>query len=438
MPPVTAPPPDADPRALAALVFAGRADGELAEAEPEVTFLGTGIDFGRARARPPWQNSNDPLMSRQHARIGRAGDGTYWVRDLGSTNGTYVDGVKVPADKQRPLRPGSVLMMGSHVFVFRQLGPDALEAIRADARAPFALVATRAAVLALVVRELRQRAAADGDLLLLGETGVGKEVHAEAVHRASGRRGPFVAIRCAALPQGRVDSELFGDRGAPSPIERAEGGTLFLDDIDELPATAQAVVLRFLQTREILPLGATEPRRLDVRVVAATSQPLGATGPPGERRLRHDLAAQLGPALKLPPLRDRIEDLGALVRALWPGRVPPFAPEAYLALHLHAWRGNVRELGKALEVARVLAHVDGPVEIEHLPEAVAAHAPESRPPARARRKQRPTREELVTLLAQHGGDVARVARAMGRQRTLVWRWLREDAVRVDDFKPPES
>jgi transcriptional regulator with PAS, ATPase and Fis domain len=332
-------------------------------------------------------------------------------------------------------------MMGGQVFVFRRIRDEDLSALRDDWRTPFAPVPTLSPTMAVLNRKLRRLATAGVDMLLTGETGAGKEVHAEAVHRASGRKGAFIAINCAAIPETLVESELFGyargahsraERATPGLLHQADGGTLFLDEVGEMSQTAQTKLLRFLQNREVLSLGSTRSRSLDVRVVAATHSTVAQDGQ--EQGLRYDLAARLGPEpLTVPPLRDRAEDIGLLTNFL--ARQPVcFVPEAYLALFLHTWKGNVRELGKVLDVARALAHDATQVDLEHLPAQVAARVDVRSLAGRPRRK-RPTRDELMTLLTSHSGDVARLARGIGRQRTLVWRWLREHRLRADDYRP---
>ena len=422
------------------LIFAGYAFDEPIGDRPRLTSVSQELTFGRDPAADVAMDFDDPFMSRQHARIGRSPHGGYWVRDLGSTNGTWVDGVRLPAGGQHRLRDGAILMMGGQVFVFRRVTEDEVMAIHEDCRNPLALAGTLSPQLALLTRKLRRLAPSQVDLLLTGETGVGKEIHAEAIHRASGRRGPFIAINCAALPENLVESELFGyargahstaDRPKAGLLEQAHGGTLFLDEIGEMPSTAQTKLLRFLQSREILSLGSTKARSLDVRVIAATHRAVAADE--NSEGLRYDLAARLGPEpLTLPPLRDRPEDIGNLASALLGGPAS-FEPEAYLSLFLHTWKGNVRELDKVLAVARVLANGCPAIDLEHLPREISARVESRARPGRSRRK-RPTREELMSLLARHAGDVARVAREIGRQRTLVWRWLREDAVKVEDFR----
>jgi transcriptional regulator with PAS, ATPase and Fis domain len=432
---------DADGKA-AVLLLAGHAVQPLPLDRPRISIVADEMEFGRDRASETWATSfEDPLMSRRHARITRAGAGDYIVSDLGSTNGTWLDGRSVPVGTSFKLQPGSVLVMGGHVFVFRLVTHDELAAIREDWSCPFGPVPTLSPALALLTRKLSRLAPADVDILLSGETGAGKEVHAEAVHRASGRKGPFIAINCAAIPDNLVESELFGyargahstaDRGKPGLIEQAEGGTLFLDEIGEMSQSAQTKLLRFLQSREFTSLGTTRPRRLDVRVIAASNRPLQASETATEG-LRYDLAARLGPEpLGLPPLRDRPEDVGLLAQHL--AKAPlEFVPEAFQALFLHAWKGNVRELEKVVTLARVLAGEKTPIALEHLPVPVATRV-QARPPKPAIQRKRPTRDELATLLSRHGGDVARMAREIGRQRTLVWRWLRENQLKPQDYR----
>jgi len=414
------------------LIVAGAASSEIPNSPCRLVMLDRRLDLGRGLQADFPCLPQDRLMSRLHARLVRMPNGRYGICDLGSTNGTWVDGVRLRPGLLHKLRDGAVIMVGSQVFVFRRATDDQLEALQDDARAPFALMPTRSPAMAMLARKLRLFARTSVDVLLTGETGVGKEVHAEALHRASGRKGAFVTINCAAIPEQLLESELFGyARGAHSTavrpkaglFEQAEGGTLFLDELGEMPPAGQSKLLRFLQSREVLSLGATRPRALNVRVVAATHRAAVEHGVPG---LRHDLAARLGPApVSLPPLRDRVEDVGSLASFFLGSPRLRFEPEAYLALFLHTWRGNVRELGKVLAVARAFASgEDAVLAREHLPLEIAgrvappAHTPE-------RRRQRPSREELETLLSRHRGRVARVARELGRQRTLVWRWMRE-------------
>src|SRR6185369_8288267 len=216
---------------------------------------------------PSWV-VKDPLVSSQHGVITKEGD-AYKFSDLGSRNGTAVDGqlVKDPVK----LRDGAVIFLGTQVAVFRTVTEVEMAAIQADISAPLGPVATSSPMGASVCQVLRKLAPSDCEILLTGETGVGKEVYAKAVHNLSGRSGRFVAINCAALPRELVESELFGYvKGAHSQareskrglFEEAEGGTLFLDEVGEMPADLQTKLLRFLQDRLLAPLGATRARRL--------------------------------------------------------------------------------------------------------------------------------------------------------------------------------
>jgi DNA-binding NtrC family response regulator len=427
----------------AVLILAGHAQKPLPLDRPRISIVVDEMELGRDLAAESWSTEfDDPMMSRRHARITRDPTGEYFVADLGSTNGTWLDGRAVPPSTSARLEPGSILVMGGHVFVFRLLSQEDLVAIREDWACPFGPVPTLSATLAQLLRKLARLAPSDVDILLSGETGVGKEVHAEAIHRASGRKGPFIAINCAAIPDNLVESELFGyargahstaDRGKSGLIEQAEGGTLFLDEIGEMSHTAQTKLLRFLQSREFLTLGTTRSRRLDVRVIAATNRPVEPEG--AASGLRDDLAARLGPEpLNLPPLRERREDIG-LLAAYFAKAEFELMPEAFQALFLHTWKGNVRELEKVVMLARVLAGEGVAIGLAHLPvplvAAVKIEPPPVKPPIQ---RKRPTREELRTLLSRHSGDVARMAREIGRQRTLVWRWLRENQLRPDDYR----
>jgi transcriptional regulator with GAF, ATPase, and Fis domain len=220
-----------------------------------------------------------------------------------------------------------------------------------------------------VLREVAQVAPTPTTVLILGETGAGKELMAQAIHQGSPRRQePFVPVNCAAIPAELVESTLFGHaEGAftgaaeerPGVFELADGGTLFLDELAELPLPAQAKLLRVLEGREVVPVGATEPRPVDVRVIAGTHADLEARAEAGE--FRQDLYFRLAVfVLRVPPLRARPKDLPALAArflgefAARTSRAPvTLAPEAEELLLAHAWPGNVRELRNVLEQAMV-------------------------------------------------------------------------------------
>ncbi len=396
----------------------------------------------------------DPLISGRHARLLRTAAGLD-LEDLESKNGTLLQGRRLTG--RIALASGQPFFIGGHALLWRMVSAIELEALEAEATSPLGPVATVSPSLALIASKLRRWAESGDEILLLGESGVGKEVYARAVHAASRLAGPFVAVNCAALPRDLVESELFGYRpGAhstaraakPGLIERAEGGTLFLDEIGEMPQDAQAKLLRFLQDRELLPLGATQPRRLDVRVLAATNRPV-APDQPGS--LRADLLGRLGAApVHLPPLRERVEDLGALVghmlerlsrvRAAGP---PELEPAAFRALFAYRWPLNVRELEKVLAAGAALTLGTRPIGLRDLPPALAAGVTGTTSPAlpaavvvpgRKAPAPGPSPQELAALLERHQGNVADVSRALGRQRAAVWRWIKRFGLPVERSK----
>ena len=236
-------------------------------------------------------------------------------------------------------------------------------------------------------------------ILILGETGSGKELAAAAIHAFSARAsGPFVSVNCAAIPETLAESELFGHaRGAfsgavaakPGHLEVASGGTVFLDEIGELSPAVQAKLLRVLESGELVRVGETAPRTVDLRIVAATNRDLAREVDDG--RFRSDLFFRLGSArLELPPLRERPRDLALIAAALLGdacrrlGRPPlELSIGAALALFDHDWPGNIRELRHVIEYAAAAAHDHaGEVELWHLPAALAAAARKSRDASR--------------------------------------------------------
>ena len=282
-----------------------------------------------------------------------------------------------------------------------------------------------------VVRQLRRVAPQRTTVLLQGESGTGKELLARALHDLSPRASfPFVAVNCGAIPSELLESELFGHvKGAFTDAQRdkkglvaeADGGTLFLDEVGELPLALQVKLLRFLQEEEIRPVGDTRTRRVDVRVVAATSRDLDAAVKAGQ--FRDDLFWRLNVvALRLPPLRDRPEDVEALaarflaryarLRPELPGLV--FTEGAMTALRGHRWPGNVRELEHVVERAVVLAERPE-IREEDLPETVrvpVAPAAQLRPAdgLSIKRAIRSVEEQLIrAALERTGGNRTRAA-----------------------------
>ena len=294
-----------------------------------------------------------------------------------------------------PLPEGAVIEAGAAMIVV-QTGS------REDARrAPMGAPTAPGSVLTEMQRLTRLCglvAASELSVLLAGETGVGKEVFAERIHHGSPRSGgPFVRLNTAALPEPLLESELFGyERGAftgavrskPGLLEVAMGGTVFLDEVGELPLATQAKLLRVLEAREVLRLGGLAPRPIDVRFVAATNRELPTLV--AQERFRGDLYFRLnGITLHVPPLRERVREIAELALAFLlqasarAGRAPPsLSAEAVHALEGHTWPGNVRELKNTMERAVVLADWQL-IRPEHL--SLATAGPLSQPPTSAAR-----------------------------------------------------
>jgi len=316
----------------------------------------------------------DRWISQYHARLLRAGD-RWSIEDQGSRNGSRVNGERV---ERKTLGDGDVLECGGTYLVVRRAAAS-LPRPEPLAQCPEAL-RTLSPALAHEIDVLRKVARSPIGVLVLGESGTGKEGMARIVHALSGREGPLVAVNCGAIPATLVESELFGSRrgafsGAedrPGLVRGAERGTLFLDEVAELPLSSQSALLRVLQEKELLPLGASRTIPLNVRVVAATNRPVADLVLEG--KLRHDLYARLrGYELRLPPLRERREDLGLLVSALLARHDESGVPRtlsraAAWALFAYDWPLNIRELEQCLSAAVAVAGAQ--IGVEHLPQAV--------------------------------------------------------------------
>jgi DNA-binding NtrC family response regulator len=383
----------------------------------------------------------DGLMSSRHARLSPRG-ARFAIEDLGSKNGTVVNGVTTAAAN---LRDGDVLELGQSFFLYRE---QQVAAGGYDDD-PQPLLATRRLDYASALVDLGAVAPTPVSVLLLGETGTGKEVLARAVHDASARRGPFVAVNCGALPATLIESELFGyKKGAFSGaaedraglVRSADGGTLFLDEIGDLPLPSQAALLRVLQEREVTPLGATRPVKVDIRVIAATHRDLRKLA--DKEQFRADLLQRLaGFTVSLPPLRERREDLGDLCagflkQALGEDSELRLAPEAARRLLAYAWPGNLRELGQSLSTAALLAR-RGTIEVLHLPESLREAAPPAPPPPppELTPEQMEHRDQLEALLREHSGNVTAVAKVLGKTRMQVHRWMSRYGIDPDSFRP---
>jgi transcriptional regulator with GAF, ATPase, and Fis domain len=367
---------------------------------------------------------DDPTVSRRHFVIRWSGGGHVGF-DCGSRNGSRVDGRT--ASEPVPLVNGSIVRAGDVILVYERAttldagdGGVSREAIPGDASATAHLRA--------------QVAAAAGDpapVLLVGETGTGKEHVARELHRLSGRRGPFVAVNCAALSRELIESQLFGHaRGAftgahsahDGLFRAAEGGSLFLDEVGELPLDLQPKLLRVLQEREVQPVGETRPVKVDVRLLSATLSDLAAMVEPG--RFRLDLYARLSPwEIRVPSLRERRADVLAWIERfhrLWyearDRERPAFSLDAAAAerLLLHDWEENLRGLARVVHRAAA-DPVKPPIDAPEVSEKESSD--EVRP-------GKPTREELERVLADVG-SVRAAAKHYGRDRRQIYRWMEQ-------------
>jgi DNA-binding NtrC family response regulator len=307
---------------------------------------------------------DDPSVSRRHAMLTVSGRIT--VEDLGSTNGTAIQARKLGPGERGVLALGTVFEVGSATLVLqRTLGP---RSHRTPTDVPGTVV--RDPAMRRLYEMLDVVAPTGLSVLILGETGVGKEIFAEALHRRSSRVGaPFLKLNCAALPESILEAELFGyEKGAFTGatqtkvglFEAADGGTLFLDEVGEMAQSTQTKVLRALESGEVMRLGSSTTRKVDVRFISAANRDLRKLVAEGQ--FRADLFFRLnGITMTLPPLRKRPEDVLPLAEVFLArsarklGKPPPrLGEEARRALGAHPWPGNVRELRNVIERAVVL------------------------------------------------------------------------------------
>jgi DNA-binding NtrC family response regulator len=375
----------------------------------------------------------DDRLSRNHCSI-TASDAGWIVRDLGSRNGTFVDGEEVRGELTAPspriIRAADTIMVPCpDVSTF--LPTTTEDGVVVGWRMRDALSA------------IDRAAAASETLLLSGESGTGKELAARRFHqRGPNAGGPFVAINCATIPQGLAERLLFGAKkgaysGATADVighlRAADGGVLFLDEGAELDLQVQAKLLRVIETREVVALGATQGTQLAVRICVATHVQLRRAV--SEGRFRADLYHRIAPPeVTLPALRDRLDEIAQHIAGEIAAVAPGLAPQAKLVetCMLRPWPGNVRELRRQIRDAasRAVAEHADRVRPEHLsPTAGQPLGPPSSRPVEATRSARPyvrhaqelTREAVERALSEHDGNVSRAARSLGLQRTQLYR-----------------
>ncbi|AVQ82042.1 MULTISPECIES: sigma 54-interacting transcriptional regulator [Variovorax] len=308
-------------------------------------------------------------------------------------------------------------------------------------------IVSRSNRMAELLAEARMVAKSDASVLLRGDSGAGKELLARAIHKASARADkPFVAVNCGAIPEALLESELFGHmKGAFTDahanhkglFQQADGGTLLLDEIGDMPPALQVKLLRVLQERAVRPLGASQSIQVDVRIVSATHRDLDAAMEAGQ--FREDLYYRLNVVtLTLPPLSARREDIPLLANHFlqrlstkYGKRLSGFAPEALKALTTAAWPGNVRQLFNVVE--QVCALSSSPL----IPLALVQRAlrvPSVEVQTYAEAKQRFERDYLVGLLKLTDGNVADAARLADRNRTEFYRLLQKHELTPGHFK----
>jgi transcriptional regulator with PAS, ATPase and Fis domain len=363
------------------------------------------------------------------------------IEDRESRNGVRVNGQPVRSSE---LAAGDVVRLGGWVGVvtaapgeFREVAPGLFGG----------------AALAAAIAPLTRAAASDLPIVLEGETGTGKEVVARAVHERSGRPGPMLAVNCAALPEGLAEAELFGyrrgaftgaDRASPGFFRSADGGTLLLDEVSDLPLPIQAKLLRVLEQREVQPLGEVRPVPVDVRLVVAGQQSLAKAVQEG--RFRADLLARVeGVTVRLPPLRKRREDVlplfSRLLARMANGNAPAVESDFVERLCAHDWPFNVRELVLLVRRLLVLHGGESTLHAVHLPERMGERAPAPAPPVATRA---PAAESvaaepvelpaLVAALRASNGNVARASALLGITRQRAYRLMEGNAVDLDALR----
>ncbi|HTM22217.1 MAG TPA: sigma 54-interacting transcriptional regulator [Kofleriaceae bacterium] len=412
--------------------------------------------IGRVSSEEGFPPLAHETVSRSHLAVDWDGGVRAHVgADLGSHNGTRINGNPVGTERH-PLKDGSILQLGDVLLVYEAgrgvTAPPAPEVSR-DA------VPGEAAAIRMVRAAVARAAPDPSPVLLIGETGTGKEWIAREIHRLSGRRRGMLAINCSALSPQIIDSQLFGHvRGAftganndhDGLFRAADGGTLFLDEIGELPLELQPKLLRVLQEGQVQPVGSTKTVSVDVRVIAATNRDLSSIIESGE--FRRDLYARLALwEIRVPPLRKRRGDVLMWIDRLhqrWREQRPDrgdrplrFLPDVAEMLLLHDWRDNLRGLDRLIhELASATGDghsisrdelppwlnrdlsVSGTSGGTPPPERNAQPAAQAAP-AQQPRKPVPTREEFEAVFEQLDGNVRAMAKHFGRDRRQIYRWL---------------
>lgn len=401
-------------------------------------------------------------LSRHHAQLHIETGPRFLIEDLGSVNGVNINGQRIPSHVPTLMRPGVGVELGELTLLIRQRSESSqtrsVEPDGDDEIPPRAWV-----VLEEMLKGsdplLKNVANSQATVLITGETGVGKEFLAERLRNWSPRRDrPFVKINCGAIPESLIESELFGHEAGAftsahklkrGQLELADGGTVLLDEVGDLSPAAQVKLLRFLENREFVRVGGEAPRRVDVRIIAATHRRL--YGPDAFHGFREDLFFRLAVVtLWVPPLRKRPEAIIPLAERFitrcceQEQKTPPrLSREACAELLMQPWKGNIRELRNVIEQAIVLCSEDT-LDPQHLrlrqprsansrspaPETVQLLRADSAlfPEDDGARVRRPGREGLLRLLARHGGNQSQACKEAGVSRGTFIKWLEEEHI----------
>ncbi len=455
----------ADDATLTAASSTKSADGSLGHSiiwvlpQLRVSSLDEPLEIGRAPNGSSGIAGHFPgsLISRRHARI-TEGPGVGLLQDLHSKNGTFLNGHRVT---RSPLHPDDVVRIGEWVGVVTDVPTEVspMAPVGPISEVVFGGPKTR-----IVFERIQRVASSELRVMLVGETGTGKEVFAKEIHRLSGVTGRWVAMNCAAVPEQIAEAELFGyrrgaftgaDRAHVGHFRSAHEGTLFLDEISDLALPIQVKILRALEERAVLPLGQSRTEAANARVLCASQEPLHHCVEEG--KFRADLYSRLnGVEIRIPPLRQRREEVVPLLRHLLEGHglTPTLSPECAEQLCIYDWPLNVRELVQLAEQIRALRGDQNVLRLEHLPERIAtftrtafADAAAQASPAHskdeasdiyaARQPPQPARDQLAQrlkeVLRETNGNVTSAAARLGLSRAGAYRLLK----RLPDVDPEE-
>ena len=430
------------------LLFSGRA-GVVLEA-PRILIAGS-TAIGRALADPDISLTDDERISRTHAMV-LIRDGSAQLVDNKSRNGTFVNGTQTA---QATLQDGDLIRVGNSFLLFRRvqvLANEPSATVRPNLGTTALLGQSRA--MRVLRHTIEQVAPTESFVLLLGESGTGKELAAEALHRLSTRaQEPFIAVNCATIPETLAESLLFGhEKGSFTGAERrqdgyfraAHRGTLFLDEVAELPRLVQPKLLRAIEKRQITPVGSTKQLDIDVRIIAATNRNL--VDDINFDDFRGDLFFRLADLIvQLPRLCERREDVLPLLLSTWSKNPPRLAPELVEALLLHPWPFNVRELLKIGKELQIKGQAYKELSLELVADRLALHGRlnggRDAPPPDIKTRLPPgaeslipSRDELLELLHENKGNISAIARVKERTRTQVHRWLEARGIQVQRTK----